>query len=128
MAPIKEVLSESAPAPKGVYAQAIDDGTYIHVSGQLPVDPKSGLVVEGGFKNQLRRCLLNVEIILQEAGIDLSHVVKINCFLTDESQFLELNEVFEEFFKRPYPARSSRVVKLGPFPCEVDALALKIID
>lgn len=121
---LKAVLTENAPAPKGVYSQAIDDGCYIHVSGQLPLDPVTGEQADN-FKDNMRQCLLNVKAVLEAAGSGLEMVVKINSFLTDESQFPEMNEVFLEFFTEPYPARSARVVKLGPFCCEVDALALK---
>lgn len=83
-------------------------------SGQVPVNPATGEFVEGGIQEQTRQSLTNVTNVLAEAGIDLSHVVKTTVFLADMGDFAAMNEVYAQFFKEPYPARSAVAVKTLP--------------
>ena len=83
-------------------------------SGQVPIDPSTGNFVEGGIKEQTRQVLTNATHVLAEAGIDLSHVVKTTVFLSDMDNFAPMNEVYAEFFKEPYPARSAVAVRTLP--------------
>lgn len=112
---MKKIIStKNAPAAIGPYSQAVQVGNLLYTSGQLPIIPATGLFPEGGIKEQTRQSLLNVQAILQEAGTDMSHVVKTTVFLADMNDFADMNAVYSEFFTAPYPARSAVAVKTLP--------------
>ena len=112
---MKKVISTTkAPAAIGPYSQAIQVGTLIYTSGQIPIDPAIGSFVEGGIKEQTRQSLLNVKAILEEAGLTMNDVVKTTVFMADMNDFAEMNAVYAEFFTEPYPARSAVAVKTLP--------------
>ncbi len=116
---VEPVRSDSAPQPVGPYSQAVKAGCLVFVSGQIPLDPATGRVVEGGFKERARRALQNVMAILEAAGLGPGDVVKVTVYLTDISRFKEFNEVYQEFFPGPaYPARA--VVQVAALPLGVD--------
>ena len=110
----KVINTNHAPAAIGPYSQAIRVGNLIYTSGQLPIDPTTGTFPEGGIKEQTRQSLLNVQAILNEAGADMSHVVKTTVFMADMNDFADMNAVYAEFFAEPYPARSAVAVKTLP--------------
>ena len=111
----QQVISTTkAPAAIGPYSQAIRVGNLVYTSGQIPIDPATGALVEGGIKEQTRQSLLNVQAILAEAGLSLSDVVKTTVFMADMNDFAEMNAVYAEFFEQPYPARSAVAVKSLP--------------
>lgn len=111
---MKTLHSDKAPKALGPYSQAIVAGGFVFASGQVPIDPSTGNFVEGGIKEQTRQVLTNATHVLAEAGIDLSHVVKTTVFLSDMDNFAPMNEVYAEFFKEPYPARSAVAVRTLP--------------
>ena len=112
---MKQVISTpKAPAAIGPYSQAIRVGNLVFTSGQIPIDPATGVFVEGGIKEQTRQSLSNVQAILEEAGLSMSHVVKTTVFLADMNDFADMNAVYAEFFSEPYPARSAVAVKTLP--------------
>ena len=112
---MKQVISTSkAPAAIGPYSQAIQVGNFLYASGQIPIDPSTGSIVDGGIKEQTRQSLLNVQAILEEAGLSFANVVKTTVFLADISDFADMNGVYAEFFTEPYPARSAVAVKSLP--------------
>ncbi len=111
---MKAINTKKAPAAIGPYSQAIQVGNLIYTSGQIPIDPNTGSFVEGGIQEQTRQSLNNVKAILEEAGTDMSHVVKTTVFLADMADFAAMNEVYAEFFTQPYPARSAVAVKTLP--------------
>ena len=112
---MKKVISTSkAPAAIGPYSQAIQVGNLIYTSGQIPIDPATGQLVEGGIKEQTRQSLSNIQAILQEAGLTMASVVKTTAFMADMADFAEMNSVYAEFFTEPYPARSAVAVKTLP--------------
>ena len=112
---MKKVISTTkAPAAIGPYSQAIQVGNLIYTSGQIPIDPAPGVVVEGGIKEQTRQSLLNVKAILEEAGLTMNDVVKTTVFMADMNDFADMNAVYAEFFSEPYPARSAVAVKTLP--------------
>nr|MCR5711091.1 RidA family protein [Prevotella sp.] len=112
---MKKVIStQQAPAAIGPYSQAIQVGNLVYTSGQIPIDPSTGSLVEGGVKEQARQSLLNVKAILGEAGLTMSNVVKTTVFMADMNDFAEMNAVYAEFFTEPYPARSAVAVKTLP--------------
>jgi 2-iminobutanoate/2-iminopropanoate deaminase len=112
---MKKVISTTkAPSAIGPYSQAIQVGGLIYTSGQIPIDPATGVFVEGGIKEQTRQSLLNVKAILEEVGLTMENVVKTTVFMADMNDFADMNSVYAEFFTAPYPARSAVAVKTLP--------------
>ena len=110
-----EVIStKKAPAAIGPYSQAIQVGNLIYTSGQIPIDPATGVFAEGGIKEQTRQSLTNVKAIWEEVGLTMSNVVKTTVFMADMNDFADMNSVYAEFFTEPYPARSAVAVKTLP--------------
>ena len=112
---MKKVISTTkAPSAIGPYSQAIQVGNLVYTSGQIPIDPATGVFVEGGIKEQTRQSLLNVQAVLEEAGLTMGDVVKTTVFMADMNDFVDMNAVYAEFFSEPYPARSAVAVKTLP--------------
>ncbi|MCI6671036.1 MAG: RidA family protein [Prevotella sp.] len=124
---MKVINTTKAPKAIGPYSQAIEANGLLITSGQLPIDPATGEFVPGGVKEQTRQSLLNAQHILQEAGMELSNVIKTMVFLADMEDFAAMNEVYAEFFKEPYPARSAVSVKRLPKDAlvEIECIAVK---
>jgi len=101
------VKTDKAPLPRGPYNQAVRIGDTIYVAGQIPIDPTTNQVVEGGIEVQTRRILDNIAAILQEAGSSLDRVVKTTIFLLDVGEFAQMNAVYAEYFTGTAPARST---------------------
>ena len=110
----KTISTTNAPAAIGPYSQAIQVGNLVYTSGQIPIDPTMGALVEGGIKEQTRLSLLNVRAVLEEAGMSMDNVVKTTVFMADMNDFTDMNAVYAEFFSEPYPARSAVAVKTLP--------------
>jgi 2-iminobutanoate/2-iminopropanoate deaminase len=123
---VKEAIyTDRAPKPVGPYSQAVRVGDWVFVSGQISLDPVSGELVAGDFKEAARRVLENVKAIIEAAGGSLRDVVKVTVYLTDISRFSEFNEVYSEFFNfEPKPARVVVEVSKLPkgAPLEVEAI------
>lgn len=121
------IHTEKAPAAIGPYSQAIEVNGFVYTSGQLPVDPATGEFAEGGIKEQTRQSLTNVKSILEQAGTDMSKVIKTTVFLNDMNDFAAMNEVYAEFFQQPYPARSAVAVEKLPKGAlvEIEVVAAK---
>lgn len=100
------VFTPNAPAAVGPYSQAMDCGDFVFLSGQIPLVPQTGLVVEGGIEAQATQMFENIKAVLAEAGLDFSNIVKTTVFMTDLGQFSTLNNIYASYFKAPYPARS----------------------
>ena len=124
---MKVLHSDHAQKALGPYSQAIEVNGFVFTSGQIPIDPATDKFVEGGIKEQTRQSLTNIQNVLKEAGIDLSHVVKTTVFLSDMDNFAEMNEVYAEFFVQPFPARSAVAVKTLPKGAlvEIECVAVK---
>ncbi|KAF1990224.1 endoribonuclease L-PSP [Aulographum hederae CBS 113979] len=124
MADMKKIFTANACPPAGPYTQAIATGNIIFVSGQIPAD-KEGNLVEGSIAQKTESCCKNVIAILEEAGSDISRVVKTTVFLDDMANFAEMNGVYEKFFAHK-PARSCVAVKQLPkgVPVEIECIAL----
>lgn len=103
-----------APTAIGPYSHAIQAGNLVYTSGQIPIDPSTQTIVEGGIKEQTRQSLTNVKAVLQEVGLTMRNVVKTTVFLADINDFADMNSVYAEFFSEPYPARSAVAVKSLP--------------
>ena len=103
---MKEVIyTEAAPKPIGPYSQAVRVGDMLFVSGQIPIDPKTGEVVKGGIKEQTRQVLENIKTVLEAASYTLNDVAMAFVFLADMNMFPEYNEVYAQYFKEKPPAR-----------------------
>ena len=111
---MKAISTTKAPAAIGPYSQAIKVGNLVYTSGQIPIDPATGVFVEGGIEEQTRQSLTNVKAILEEAGLTMKNVVKTTVFMADMNDFADMNAVYSEFFAEPYPARSAVAVKTLP--------------
>ncbi len=111
---MKALHTDKAPAAIGPYSQAIEVNGMVFASGQIPLDPATGNVVEGGIKEQTHQALTNAKAIMEAAGLSLANVVKTTVFMADMADFAAMNEVYSTFFTEPYPARSAVAVKALP--------------
>ena len=118
------IETKNTPGAIGPYSQAIDCGSFLVTSGQVPFDPKTGEFVPGGIQEQTRQVLTNVKAILEAAGSGFDKVVKTTCFLADIADFAAFNEVYARYFTSK-PARSCVAVKDLPkgVLCEIEAIA-----
>jgi 2-iminobutanoate/2-iminopropanoate deaminase len=103
----RPVQTEDAPEPIGPYSQAVIANGVLYCSGQVPLDPSSGELIDGGIAEQTRRCLESLDAICLEAGTRLTEAVRIGIYLTDISLFPELNEVYANYFSEPFPVRTT---------------------
>jgi 2-iminobutanoate/2-iminopropanoate deaminase len=124
---MKAIHTDNAPAAIGPYSQAIEVNGFIFASGQIPIDPKTGNLVEKDIRKQTVQAITNAGNILKAAGADLSKVVKTTVYLADMNDFTAMNEIYAQYFSEPYPARSAVAVKDLPKGAlvEVEVLAAK---
>ena len=119
------IQTNQAPAAVGPYSQAIDCGDLVFCSGQIPLVPETGLMVEGGIEEQARQMFANIKAVLAAAGLGFENVVKTTVFMTDLGQFATLNSIYAEYFPGNPPARSCVEVSALPkgalVECEVIA-------
>ncbi len=109
----KIIFSNEAPKAIGPYSQANEAYGFLFISGQIPIDPSSGQLVDGGIKEQTHQVMKNIGAILKEAGLDYKDVVKCTCLLSNMEHFSELNLVYAQYFTIDAPARAAYgVVKL----------------
>lgn len=109
----KVIYTELAPKAIGPYSQAIESNGLLFISGQVPIDPAIGKLIEGGIKEQTEQVMKNIGAILESAGYSYSDVVKCTCLLSDMANFVDMNEVYGRYFTEKHPARAAYgVVKL----------------
>lgn len=125
----QSVHTERAPAPFGgaPYSQAMISGDLVFVSGQVPIDPATGSLVEGGVAEQTAQVLANLSAVLEEAGSGLASALKTTVFLTDLGTFAAMNEVYGRHFSAPFPARSTIEVSALPAGAsiEIECIAVR---
>ncbi len=123
---IKQISTDKAPAAIGPYSQALDLGNMVFVSGQIPVDPKTGTMPES-VEEQAVQALTNLKNVLAAAGLGMESVVKTVVFLQDLADFAVVNGIYEGFFKAPFPARSCVAVAAIPkgAKLEIECIAVK---
>ena len=122
--PRQIVQTETAPAAIGTYSQAVRVGDTVYLSGQIPLDPSTMELVEGGMEMQIRRVFDNLQAVAAAAGGSLDDIAKLNVFLTDLSHFPLVNQVMAEYFSEPYPARAAIGVAALPKGAEVEMDAI----
>ena len=119
------IHTTNAPAAVGPYSQAMDCGDFVFCSGQIPLVPETGLMVEGGIEAQARQMFANIKAVLNAAGLDFCNVVKTTVFMTDLGQFATFNGIYAEYFPENPPVRSCVEVSALPkgalVECEVIA-------
>ena len=114
------VSTSSAPAAIGPYSQAIRAGNLLFLSGQIPIDPKTANLVEGGIEPQTRQVFQNIAAILTAAGASFDNVVSAGVFLADMNDFGKMNAIYAEYFSSPAPARATVQVARLPKDCLVE--------
>jgi len=125
---MKKVISTSkAPAAIGPYSQAVEANGILFVSGQIPINPETGKLVEGGITEQTQQVFRNIEAILTEAGYSFKDVVKSTCLLSDMADFKAMNEVYGIHYNAKMPARAAYAVKGLPMGAliEIETIAVK---
>ena len=121
------ILTGAAPKAIGSYSQAIESGALLFCSGQIGIDPATGFLVEGGIEPETRRVLDNLKAVLAVANLTLDDVVKSTIFLADLADFDVVNRIYGEYFRAPFPARST--VEVAELPrrarVEIEAIAMR---
>jgi len=127
----KHIISTSkAPAAVGTYSQAVSvtGGTTVYLSGQIPLVPETMEIVDGDIENEIHQVFKNLPAVCEEAGGDLSNIVKLNIFLTDLNNFAVLNEIMASYFDQPYPARAAIGVNELPKGVSVEMDGVMVIN
>ena len=122
------VATDQAPAAIGPYSQAVRAGNTVYFSGQIPLDPASGQLVEGDIATQTRRVFDNLTAVAQAAGGSLAQFVRVGIYVTDLANFAAVNAVMAEYFQPPYPARSTIEVSALPKGAQVEVDAVMVLD
>ena len=125
--PRNPVHTDRAPAAIGPYSQAVRQGDTVYLSGQIPLDPDSGLLVEGDIDAQARRAFDNLRAVCEAAGGSLADVVRRGLYLTDLGQFGAVNAVMADYFEAPYPARSTIGVATLPRGAQFEVDAVMVL-
>ncbi len=122
---MQPILSKNAPAPVGPYSQAVRHGGFLFLSGQIPLDPETGKLVEDSIETQTQQVLANLLAVLREGGADWSQVIRVSVYLTDIAEFARFNEVYAAALGAARPARSTIQVAALPLGAriEIDAIA-----
>jgi reactive intermediate/imine deaminase len=125
----KQIIhTEQAPAAIGPYSQAVRAGNTVYFSGQIPLDPSTGNLVDGDIAAQARRAFDNLKAVAEAAGGSLDRIVRLGLYLTDLSQFAAVNAVMQDYFVAPYPARSTIEVSGLPKGAAFEVDAVMVLD
>ena len=122
------ISSDQAPKAIGPYSQAVQAGNTIYTSGQIPLDPTTGELVDGDIATQAHRVFDNLRAVIEAAGANFSDVVRVGIYLTDLSNFAAVNAVMTEYFQAPYPARSTIGVAALPRGAQVEVDLVLVRD
>lgn len=115
---MEEIETDDAPASIGPFSQGIIEGDKIYVSGQGPVDPETGVIIDGDVKEQTAQTLENIESVLEAGGASLDDILKATVFVMDMADYDKVNEVYDKYMSAPYPARSA--VQVADLPVDID--------
>ncbi len=125
---MKKIIStQDAPQAIGPYSQAVEANGMLFISGQIPINPTTGKIIDGGIKEQTMQVMKNIEAILKEAGYSFENVVKSTCLLSDMENFKPMNEIYGDFYSSNPPARAAFAVKELPLGVlvEIETIAVK---
>ena len=122
------ISTNHAPAAIGPYSQAVRAGNTVYFSGQIPLDPTNGSVVDGDITAQARRVFDNLTAVALAAGGSLAQMVRVGIYVTDLANFAAVNAVMAEYFEQPYPARSTIEVSALPKAVQVEVDAIMVLD
>lgn len=122
------IATDKAPAAIGPYSQAVRAGNTVYFSGQIPLDPSSGMLVEGDISTQTRRVFDNLKAVAEAAGGSFEQIVRVGIYVTDLANFTAVNAVMNEYFQPPYPARSTIEVAGLPKGAQVEVDAVMVLD
>jgi reactive intermediate/imine deaminase len=122
------IATDKAPAAIGPYSQAVRAGNTVFFSGQIPLDPSSGTLVEGDISTQTRRVFDNLKAVAEAAGGSFEQIVRVGIYVTDLANFTAVNAVMNEYFQAPYPARSTIEVSGLPKGAQVEVDAIMVLD
>lgn len=122
--PKTPIQTDAAPAAIGPYSQAMRAGDTLFLSGQIPLDPDSGDLIDGDFDARVRRVLDNIDAVCREAGATMGDLVKLNVYLTDLARFAEVNAIMAEVLETPYPARAAVQVAALPKGTDIEIEAI----
>ncbi|HEX7339190.1 MAG TPA: RidA family protein [Rhodanobacteraceae bacterium] len=122
------VSTNHAPAAIGPYSQAVKAGNTVYLSGQIPLDPATGTMVEGGIEAQARRVFDNLKAVCEAAGGSFADVVRVGIFVTDLANFGTVNTIMAEYFAQPYPARATVEVAALPKGSLVEVDAILVVN
>lgn len=114
---MEEINTDNAPPSIGPFSQGIRDGDTIHVSGQGPIDPESGEIIDGDIWDETERTLRNIAAVLEAGGASLDDVVKTTVYVRNMDNYDAINETYAEHFSAPYPARSA--VEVSDLPVDI---------
>jgi reactive intermediate/imine deaminase len=124
----RPIHSDRAPAAIGPYSQAVRCGSTVYLSGQIPLDPATMVLIDGDIEAQARRVFDNLRAVCEAAGGSLSQVARIGIYLTDLGNFGAVNAVMQEYFQAPFPARSTIGVASLPRGAQVEVDAILVLD
>ena len=124
------IVIETLDAPQaiGTYSQGIKSGNLVFTSGQIPLNPETGELINGDFKSEIAQVLTNLNAVLKSGGSSLKKAIKLTVFLTDLSYFPQVNEVFKEFFPENPPARSAVQVSALPMNAKIEIEAVGSVE
>ncbi|MCB1826112.1 MAG: RidA family protein [Candidatus Competibacteraceae bacterium] len=126
--PREIIKTDQAPAAIGTYSQAVKVGHAVYLSGQIPLDPVTAQLVDGGMEAQIRQVFDNLAAVARAAGGSLADTVKLNVFLTDLGHFALVNQIMAEYFQEPYPARAAIGVAALPRGAQVEMDAVLALN
>jgi reactive intermediate/imine deaminase len=121
------IQTSDAPDAIGTYSQAIKAGNLVYLSGQIPLDAKTGELTEGDIRMQIEQVFRNLKAVAEAAGASLQNAVKITVYLTDLNDFAAVNEIMATYFESPYPARAALGVASLPRGAAVEADAILVV-
>ena len=123
----KAIQIEDAPSPVGSYSQAILQGNLLFISGQIPLNPKTGQIEQANIQVATNRVMLNIKALIESAGMQMNQIVKCSIYLKDLGDFSTVNEIYSSYFNNVYPARETVEVSKLPLdvPIEISCIAVK---
>jgi reactive intermediate/imine deaminase len=121
------ISTDQAPAAIGTYSQAVKVGGTVYISGQIPLDPVTMEIVEGGFEEQAVRVFENLKAIAEAAGGSMDDIAKLSILMADLGNFAAVNEIMARYFSQPYPARAAYEVKALPKAVDIEIEAIMVV-